>query len=243
MFHLSESDRIKAKADALRTLTIHANEVLADRLSTREKKEGAVLALMSIEWTPGLARAVGSTPINKLLQRFRNDPIFSSDEYLIFKDMLLHATDDTIPIFATNWRIWHELIIRFHLFEIADVLEWVALVARFDSKGIRTPRCLARMPFGELSRVDWGCSSPVTIFLTWQAARQDYGGVPVTAVGQEPPSLRGFQNLTDSIQTESIADTTALMHYREARLSHGLPPDYESLCRQKDGAPTHFRRG
>ena len=40
MFHLSETDRIKAKANALRTLTDRANGVLSDRLSTREKKEG-----------------------------------------------------------------------------------------------------------------------------------------------------------------------------------------------------------
>ena len=40
MFHFSETDRVKAKADALRALTAHDNEVLADRLATREREEG-----------------------------------------------------------------------------------------------------------------------------------------------------------------------------------------------------------
>ena len=106
--------------------------------------------------------------------------------------MLAHAADDTIPIYATAWRIWYELIIRFHLFEIADVREWITLVARFDFNGIRTPHCLARMPFEELSRIEWEFPSPDTILLTWHASRQDSGGFPVTAIGQEPPSIRDF---------------------------------------------------
>ena len=40
MFRLSETDRIKAKSDALRTLTTHSNGVLEDRLPTREKMKG-----------------------------------------------------------------------------------------------------------------------------------------------------------------------------------------------------------
>ena len=123
MFHLSETDKLRAKADALRTLTVNTNMVLADRNSTRDQKEKAVLALMSIQWTPGLARMVGSTPINKLLKRFKND-IFSTDEYKVLRDTLLHATDDTIPVYASAWRIWHELITRYHLFEFADTKEW-----------------------------------------------------------------------------------------------------------------------
>ena len=40
MFHLSETDRVKAKAGALRTLTINANSTLPDRLSPREERKG-----------------------------------------------------------------------------------------------------------------------------------------------------------------------------------------------------------
>ena len=106
MFHVAETDRIKAKADALRTLTIHANGVLADRLSTREKKEGAILGLMSIQRHPALVRAVGPDMLRKLSKRFQND-VFTSDECKISRDMLVHATDDTVPIYASAGRIWH----------------------------------------------------------------------------------------------------------------------------------------
>ena len=126
---------------------------------------------------------------------------FTSGECKIFRDILAHGADDTIPIYASAWRIWHELIIRFHLFEIAEIREWVTLATRFDSKGIRTPHFLARMPFGKLSRIDWERSSPGIILLAWQASSQDCGGFPVTTVGQEPPPLRDFQNLNDSIRT------------------------------------------
>ena len=68
MFHLSETDRIKAKAVALRTLIARDNGVLSDRLSTREKKEGGISALMSTQWAPGLVRSVGADPIRRLLK-------------------------------------------------------------------------------------------------------------------------------------------------------------------------------
>ena len=89
--------------------------------------------------------------------------MFPSDEYTILRDMIAHATDETVPIYSSAWRIWHELIVRFRLFELAGLREWVTLVARFESKGIRTPYCLARIPFGELSRIDWEWPPPPRI--------------------------------------------------------------------------------
>ena len=129
-------------------------------------------------------------------------------------DMLAHAADDTISIYASAWRIWRGLINRFHLFGISGLRECVTLADRFDSKGIRTPRCLARTPFGELPRIDWECSPPDIILLTWQDARQDCGGLPVATVGQEQPPLWDFQNSIDSIRTESIDDTAVVRDYR-----------------------------
>ena len=172
MFRLSETDRIKAISDARRTLTAHTNSVLPGRVSTREEKEGGILALMSIQWATGLVREVGAGPLRKLLKRVKND-ICTSGECKIFRDMLAQSTGDTIPIYASAWRIWHELIIRLRLFEIAEIREWVTLVARFDSKGIRTPRCMARIPFDELSRIYWERTPPPPhpphdiILMTW----------------------------------------------------------------------------
>ena len=187
---------------------------------------------MSIQWTPSLVQKVGPEMLRKLLKRFNND-VFTSDECKIFRDMLVHATDRTTPVYAAAWHIWQALIIRFRLFEIADLKDWITLAARLDSKGIRTPRFLARIPFGELPRVEWECSPPDAILLTWLAVRQDCGGFPVMGVGLEPPSLRDFQNLTDSIRTESIEDAAALRDYRDERRSPGLPPNYERLSAAK----------
>ena len=69
MFRLPETDRIKAEAGASRTFAAEADIVLSDRPSTSEKKEGAIPAVMSIEWAPGLSREVGPCPINKHLKR------------------------------------------------------------------------------------------------------------------------------------------------------------------------------
>ena len=86
MFHLSETDRIKAEADALRTLTINDNSILADRLSTREKKKGVNFGLdvhrTGARISPG-SRARTATAAIKTPQ---ND-IFPSGEYKISIDM------------------------------------------------------------------------------------------------------------------------------------------------------------
>ena len=147
--------------------------------------------------------------------------------------MLAHATDDTTPAYAAAWRIRKALTIRFHVFGIANLKDWATLAARLDSKGGRTPRCLARIPFDELSRVEWECSPPGAILLTWQESRQGFGGFPAMAVVLGPPSIRGFQNLTDPTQTESIDDTATLRDYREERRSLGLPLNYERLSAAK----------
>ena len=80
----------------------------------------AILALASTEWTPDLSRAVGSDSLNNLAKRFKND-VFAPSEYKIFRDTLAHSADDSVPIYAFDLRFRRELIIRFHLFEIAEL--------------------------------------------------------------------------------------------------------------------------
>lgn len=143
--------------------------------------------------------------------------------------MIVHATDDVIPIYSSSWRIWHELIIRLHLFELAELREWSNLLGRSDSKGIRTPHCLARIPFGELPPGDWECAAPDKILLTWQAAMQDTVGRPVDRVGHGPPALTDVHALIDSIGTENIGGTFSVRGYADAALSLGLHGNYESL--------------
>ena len=119
MIHLSEADKKQAKGLALKVITDNANKVLSDRTSSREDKEKAILAMMSIEWTPDLAKMAGRGSLSRLLQQTRNG-FFTNEEYKPFRDMIVHATDSTAPIQHGNWRIWHSLIIRYHLFELAD---------------------------------------------------------------------------------------------------------------------------
>ena len=86
MFYLAETDRIKAKADAFQSLSSHSNGVLADRLSTREKKKGVNFGLdvhrTGARISPG-SRARTATAAIKTPQ---ND-IFPSGEYKISIDM------------------------------------------------------------------------------------------------------------------------------------------------------------
>ena len=95
MFHLSSSDQLTARANALGILTDNALKILGGKSSKRMDTERAAYALMAVDWTPELARRVGFRRLNRLLCRIRNDKeIFPTDEYLIFADMIAHATDE-----------------------------------------------------------------------------------------------------------------------------------------------------
>ena len=232
MIHLSETDKKQAKGTALKIITDNANTVLSDRTSSREEKEKALLAMMSIEWTPDLAKMAGHRSLNRLLQQTRNG-FFTNEEYKPFRDMIVHATDSTTPIQHGNWRIWHSLIIRYHLFELADTRQWMNLVARLDSVNINVPDTLGRISFQEISTMDWQCESSDMILLLWQAAKQDASGFPVAKVGQAPPTIREFQNLIYSLRTDNIDETDICRKLDSVGRELGLPKNFESFSQAK----------
>ena len=170
---------------------------------------------------PGLATDAGSRKLNILLKRMRN-VVYASCEYKIFRDTVVRAADETNPIQQADWRIWHSLFTRFNLFELAGLRQRAALVARFDSHGIRSTNCMARIPCGELSRIDWKCESPDMIFPSWQSARQDLSGFPVTKVVHVPPSKADFRPLIGTICCERMADTAIIRDYDGAGPPLGL---------------------
>ena len=93
---------------------------------------------MAIDWAPALVKAVGFRPLNDVLKCAMGD-IFGPDQYRLFADMIVRASDEEMPFKHTHWRIWRLLLIRFHLFEITVVKAWVALISRFDTRGVMSP--------------------------------------------------------------------------------------------------------
>ena len=209
MAHLSDEDKKRAKGTALKIIKDNANKVLSGRTSTMEEKEKALLAMMSIEWAPGLAKMAGRRSICRLLQQTRNG-FFTMEEYNPFRDMIAHETDEPAPIQRGDWRIWHTLIIRYHLFELADTRQWTTLVARLDSMNIHIPYTLGRIPFYEITTIDWECESSDMILLLWRSAKQDISGFAVTKVGQAPPTIKEFQNLIYSLSLSLSGRMTSM---------------------------------
>ena len=189
--------------------------------------------MMSIEWAPDLAKMAGHGSLNRLLQQTRNG-FLTNEEYKPFRDMIVHATDSTTPIQHGNWRIWHSLIIRYHLFELADTRQWMNLVARLDSVNINVPDTLGRISFQEISTVDWQCESSDMILLLWQAAKQDASGFPVAKVGQAPPTIREFQNLIYSLRTDNIDEADICRKLDSVGLELGRPKNFESFSQAKN---------
>ena len=124
------------KDHPLRILTANALPALKCRRPSRTDKEDASLSMMPIGRAPPLVRAVGFKIINDVTKYVRDD-VLESAAYRLFADAIAHSENEQIPMEHTHWRIWRLLLIRFHLFEVADIRSWAALISRFDSRGIR----------------------------------------------------------------------------------------------------------
>ena len=73
---------------------------------------------------------------------------------------------------VARWRMWRQRLIHFHLFEVAGIKAWVALIAIFSSRGIRSPMCLQRISYAELM-ADWEAPHPDMSIWIWQADRHN----------------------------------------------------------------------
>ena len=85
-----------------------------------------------------LVRAVGGKLLNDVLKYVRHD-VFGRPTYRLRADTIARASDEQIPLEHTQWRIWRRLLVRFHLFEVTDIKNWVAPIARFDTRGAISP--------------------------------------------------------------------------------------------------------
>lgn len=86
--------------------------------------------------------------------------------------MRVRATDVSIPLHHTQWVVWKETNSRLRLLEVSDIRARVALIARFDTRGVRSPKCIGQIPFAELTAADWELHHPDMIIWVWQAARK-----------------------------------------------------------------------
>ena len=228
MFHLSQTEAFQAKCYALRILTANTLSVLKDRTSTDSAKMEAVLSMMALDWTPALVRAVGFKLLNDVLKYVRQD-VLDGPTYRLFADMIVHASDEQIPLEHTQWRIWRQLLIRFHLFEVTDIKAWVALIARFDSRGIRSPLCLQRIPYTELMAADWELPHPVMLIWIWQATRRDSSPCHISRPHAEFTPPDDSQALIATIRTDSVEGADIGLEYANLGREFGLAPNFEAL--------------
>ena len=88
--------------------------------------------------------------------------------YRAFVDIAVRSAGEATPTLHSQWIIWRSMIIRFHLFEIAGVNDWDALIALFEARGMRRPLCHRRIPLGELTRPGWGTPNPDRLLWFWR---------------------------------------------------------------------------
>ena len=99
--------------------------------------------------------------------------VFDSEEYTLFWNMIIFATDDEVLLERTQRHRWRTLMVRYHVFEFTDVRHCVALIVRFDTRGIRAPRRLKMVPVSEPIAAEWELERPDMVLMISQAARID----------------------------------------------------------------------
>ena len=183
---------------------------------------------MALGWAPALVRAVGYRPLNDVL-KYVLQGVLDGPTYRLFADMIAHASDEQIPMADTQWRIWRQLLIRFRLFEVTDIRNWAALIARFDTRGIRPPLCLERIPYAELIAVGWEMPRPDMLIWTWQATRLDSAPCLVSRPRAETTPPGDAQSLIRTLRAESVDTADIGAEYVDLGREFGLPPNFEAL--------------
>ena len=146
-----------------------------------------------------------------------------------FRDMLIYAAGEKSTILHHQWIVWQKLITRFHLFGTTGITTWMGLIARFDTRNVRTPSCLARIPFNQLVAAEWELSHPDMMAWIRRAARQDTGEFDRTLPTSEMTPKPDFQGLISSLRARTANSTNIVSDYEDIKKEFNLPPDYESL--------------
>ena len=191
--------------------------------------------MMALDWTPALVQAVGFKLLGDVLKYVRQGAL-DGPTYRLFADMIVHASDEPIPPEHTQWRIWRQLMIRFHLFEVTDIKAWVALIARFDSRGIRPPICLQRIPYTGLMATGWELPHPDMLIWIWHAARHDSSTCLTSRPHAEFTPPDDFQSLICTLRANSVDTADVGAEFTCLGREFGLPPNFEAIS-----TPTKIR--
>ena len=185
---------------------------------------------MAAEWAPSTVRSIGPNALNRLLQVARS-AIFPAEEYRNFADTSAHTCDPSRPILRGEWEMWKSVIIRPHLYEIAAHHYWGCLIARFDSRGIRSSLHLARIPFAALIKVGWGLRNKDMVIWIWQAAMGYSTPYRPNIPFRLNPPIPGHRNLIYSAQKKDIDSTQIAADYGRLKSPIGLDTSFGGLSK------------
>ena len=143
---------------------------------------------------------------------------------------------------ARNGGFWRQLLIRFHLFEVMDIMDWGALISRFDSRGLRDPMCLQRRPNAELMEADCELPHPDMIIWIWQADRPDSAPCLHCRPRAEFAPPGDSQSLIRPVRTDSVGNTAIGEEYPILWRKFGMAPNFELLAISGKLRTLHGRR-
>ena len=99
----------------------------------------------------------------------------------------------------------------------------MGLIARFDTRNIRTPNCLARIPFNQLVAAEWGLFHLEMLVWIWKAARKDAGEFPRALPKSEMKPHPDFHGLIFSLRAKSANSTRIASDYDDVAKEFNLP--------------------
>ena len=142
---------------------------------------------------------------------------------------IAHAREESPPAQHTQWIVWGRMIARFRLFGITDIRSRAGLIARFDTRRIRPPGCLARIPCAQLMAAEWETPRPGMAVWTRQSSRKDSGDYPMARPRSELTPPTDFKGIISPLRAKSAKSTQIGVGYSSVVRGSDLPPDVEVL--------------
>ena len=90
--------------------------------------------MMALGRGPDLGRKCRIRPDERRLKIPSRKGVLDALTYRLFADTTVRAPDGQFPLGRTQWRIWRQLLARFHISGEADIMARGAPLSRFDAR-------------------------------------------------------------------------------------------------------------
>ena len=221
-----DTSRKTATINAAGTLISNIMGVLFGVNYSRVQIERACEALFALDWSPGIAEALGPQRVTRLFTRLKISKL-SKQDYAKLLLLINLPTSDQSGIFPFSLEGWRSLLVRFDLERVASFPDWLTTIHQLKQLLVETPEQLALFSFQEATGLAERVSPDIPLLKLWQAACISAGSRDrgFASAGD----LTNASLLAQSIRSSNVENSGVARRHKRARELLNVPEYFDQL--------------